>query len=324
MNILKKTYLSPSFLLLLLFFCPQPGWPELLDKVVAVVNDDIITKTELAAETQQLINTIIDSTPPEKVDDAIAQAHREILQRVIEERLIRQLAEKKKISISADEFNAAYQNLLDDNKMTKEQFVVELEKNGLTLAQHKEMFKSQMLQAKLVSFEIRSKIVVTEAMILDYYDREFAPETSQEAYSLMQIGVSWNQGEKSEALARAEKVRAMAMGKENFASLATEFSDLPSSEDGGDIGTFTEDEMSDKMREIILPLEQDEISEIIETDFGFQFFKVTEIKKDNVATKASYESVKEEIRQILYEQQFKKDYTDWMRQLKDDAYIEIL
>ncbi len=325
MNTLKKSpALALSIIVTCLTLCSQPVYSKLLDKVVAVVNDDIITKTELEAETDQFIQRIVQSTPPAQVAATIAKVRSEILQRVIEERLIRQLAQQKKISVSADEFNAAYQNLLNGNNMTVEQFAAELKKNGLTLQQHKEMFRNQMLQAKLVSFEIRSKIVVTEAMIIDYYDREFAPKTDGTAYSLLQIGITWNQGEKSEALIQAENVRKMAVNDEDFASLAKKFSDLPSSDDGGDIGTFTTDEMSDEMREVIAPLKKNEISEIIETEFGFQFFKVTAITENNVTTKTPYESVKEEIREILYERQFKNDYNNWIKQLRENAYIEVL
>lgn len=294
----------------------------LLDKVVAVVNDDIITMTELDFEAEQYVSKVKSSVPADELAEALQHMRSEVLDRLIEDKLIQQKAKSRKVSITADEFNAAYQNLLDSNGMTREQFVAQLEKNGLTADFHKKMFRNQMLQSKLISYEIRSKIVITEDMMQDYYDNEYIEAVADGGYYLLQMGFTWDDGNKSEALEQAERVRDLAASGKDFKELARKFSDLPSAPDGGDIGVFQADELPEVMREAIINLPENDISEIIETPSGFQFFKVLSSEKGGVISKVPYETVKEEIRETLYNQKFKDDYNQWINDLKTQAYIE--
>ena len=165
----------------------------LLDKVVAVVDSDIITMTELEKEAEQYYARVKDVTPADKMDEAMMQVRSEVLKGLIEKRLILLKAKARNIIISADEFNMAYEQMLKSNNLTKDQFIIQLEKSGMTEAFHKEMFKTQMIQAKLVNYDIRSKIVVTEDMILEYYDIEFVTRIDSDGFYLLQMGFSWQE-----------------------------------------------------------------------------------------------------------------------------------
>lgn len=319
------SHLRNLFLAALFFFlATSVVYGELVDKVVAVINDDIITLTDLKKETAPFENKVIEQAPADKVDEALKQMHNDILNQVIENRLIAQEAAKTGVSISDDEFEKAYKTLLDKNGVTAEEFAAELNQNGMTSSYHKKMFREQMLQSKVVSYEVRSKIVVTEDMIEDYYTTEYTEEITDDGYYLQQIGVAVKDGQQEQALEQIKRVRNLALSGTNFPELAKKFSDLPSSADGGDIGVFAADEMSDTMKAAITSAPPNGITEIIETADGYQFFKVSVQEKGNVLTKIPYDIVREDIRDKLYDQQFQQEYAKWMRELKKQAYIKIL
>jgi peptidyl-prolyl cis-trans isomerase SurA len=125
----------------------------------------------------------------------------------------------------------------------------------------------------------------------------------------------------AEARERAEKARALALTGQDFRALARQHSDLPSAEDGGDIGIFKKEELSPAMKASILSLKPGELSAVEKTPFGFQFFKLLSDRGD-VRLQAPYETVKEEVRQRLLEEALTAQFQRWVRELREQAYIK--
>ncbi|RZW20584.1 MAG: hypothetical protein EX260_06565 [Desulfobulbaceae bacterium] len=126
---------------------------------------------------------------------------------------------------------------------------------------------------------------------------------------------------KLSALQRAERVHKLAQSGSDFKELARKFSDLPSAAEGGDIGVFEEDEMASYMRGAVISLNPGQISAIIETPVGYQFFKLLSSKQGGIVTIAPYSEVKEEIREKLYDQELRKEFKEWIEQIRGEAYI---
>ena len=123
---------------------------------------------------------------------------------------------------------------------------------------------------------------------------------------------------------KAERIRSLAVTGEDFRELAKKYSDLPSAADGGDIGVLNKDDMSAEMIEIISKTKPGEISSIIETSSGFQFFKVLSSQEGQIITKVPYESVKNDIYDILYQQEIEQRYEEGLQEKKSQSYIKIL
>lgn len=305
---------------------------EVVDKVVAVVNDEVITLSELEEETSSVFRSITENNPGVPAVNALEQAREVALNGMIERRLIQQKAKKDNITVTAEDVEAAYENIRKGMSLTPADFRQKLEKSGLTDASYRTKLKSQILQSRLLSFDVRSKIVVTEEMILDYYDEHYTSRVDKGSYYLLQIGCSWNKSDDAEELAaekqatreRTERILDLANKGQDFRNLAEKFSELPSAVDGGDIGVFTLDEMAPAMREAIESLEPGEISKIIETPAGYQFFKLLSGEENELVVTAALETVKEEIREKIFEEKLKTAYAEWVRKLKEDAYIQIL
>ncbi len=326
--------------LFLIFICstflPQVSLAaHLVDRVVAVVNDDVITMSEVNEEGEGYFKKIKNQAPPSQVEDALSRAREEILGNLIDKKLIAQEAAKNGISVSPDELQAAMQRMLENNRITKETLLVQLEKTGMDFDSYLDNLRNQILQSKLVNYEIRSKIIITDNMILDYYDANYTKHISGGGYYIMQMGFVWGKSgqqgsapnqyaDKMGAKKRAERVHALVSNGQDFRILAQKFSDLPSASDGGDLGVFQEDEMAPYMRDAILKLEPGAISEIVETPSGYQFFKLLSSKDGQIVVQASFASVKEEIRNKLYDEQLKGQFSEWVKNIKKTAYIKRL
>lgn len=309
---------------------------ELVDKIVAVVNDEVITLSDVDAEGQEVFRKITATSPVGEVQEKLEMARAEILNTIIDKRLIAQKASALNITVSESEVEAAYNNVLQRNRISREQLLAKLESNGLSEAVYKTTLESQLLQNKLVGTDVHAKIVVTDDMIQKHYDENYTSNIEDGAYYLLQMGFAWQDSEatktspaiqsanKLEAKKRAERIHNLVMSGQNFETLASKYSDLPSKVDGGDIGTFQLDEMAEYMRDAVSSLKSGEVSEIIETPAGYQFFKLLSAGEDAVIRKAAYVSVKDEIKEKLYDEELQKAYGQWVKDLKEKAYIQKL
>jgi len=339
---IKKTFLthSPKLLSFILgtILCVsiQDTRAELIDRVVAEVNDEVITLSEVEEEGQAFFRKIAVEAPPQDRDEAMARARVDVLDGLIDKTLIRQEAEKQEISVTEEETDAAFQQILATANVSRDTFLERLYASGLDEVTYRSNLQSQILQNKLISREIRSKIIITEDKILDYYDAQYTRRVDEGSYYLLQIGVSWGETQVSQSSAgaiaeekinarkQAERVQKLARSGQDFRELARKFSDLPSAADGGDIGVFQEDDMASYMKNAVLSLKPGEISPIIETPVGYQFFKLLSTREGGIIIQAPYDTVKDEIREILFQEAMQSEFKDWIKGIKERAYIRKL
>lgn len=301
---------------------------ELVDRVVAVVNDDIITFSELEEEAAPTFEKIRAEAPPAHVDDAIQKARKEILRNMIDHKLLLQRAAKRKIEVSDADIDAAMQRIMEQNSLTEEQFRDQLATMGVSEEKYRASLRDQILRSRLLSYEIRSKVVITNEQVEAYYRDKYMQNNSPEGYHILQFGSGWEDtgrsASKEEAQKRAEQLREMVLAGENFNEIAKNYSDLPSGVDGGDIGTFKKNELADYMWQSIKDLHPGEVSPVVETPSGFQFFKLLSRSSDGVIAQAPLENVKDEIRATLYDQELKKKFEYWVKELRENSYVKEL
>lgn len=329
MNRFSIRTITPITLLVLFF--PLYIFAEVVDKVVVVVNDDVITLSELEEEAAGLYRSVAKENSDKPLVDALAEAREITLNRMIDQLLIAQRATQYNISVDETEIDAAYENMQSKMSLSSAEFRQKLEESGLSEELFRKQLRSQLLQDKLLSYDVRSKIVITEDMILDYYDENYTSRVDEGHFYLLQIGFTWDTeisdpgklaANKQDAMERATRVAKLISGGKDFRTLAEKFSDLPSANDGGDIGSFSLDDMAPPMRKAVAPLKPGEVSDIIETPAGYQIFKVLSNEKNAIVVTASYEAVKEEIKEKLYQIKLKDAYSDWVKKLKENAYIQ--
>jgi len=325
----RLTIILSSFLLFLL--CATLSFADdYVDRIVAVVNDDSIALSELEKAGRQYFENIRKKAPAGEVESALEKARGEILSSLINNLILRQKAAEFGITVEEAEIDNATNQVLSRNNATLEEFRRELASAGVSEEEYRENLRNQILQSKLIGYQVRSRIVITEEGMEKYYQEKYTQEEGENGYYLLLMGFNWkNPGtlkadSKEKTRRKAEEIRNRVLAGENFKELAKLYSNLPSAADGGDIGLIKKEEMAAYMKDAILSIHPGEISQIIETDNSFQFFKLLSVREGDVVIMAPYESVKDEIREILYRQEMEEQYGIWVENLRSQAYIKIL
>lgn len=323
------------YALMAAIMAPPSAYSELIDRVVAEVNDDVITLSELNEEGEVFIRKIITEVAPEEREMVLQRAYQDILDGLIDKMLITQEGASRGITVSEEEIDGTIDGIIRSSNISREAFLAELETKGIDEKIYRSNIESQILQNKIVTIDIRSKIVITEEMILDYYDTTYTNRVEEGGYYLLQIGIGWDEDEeetdpavvqqkKLEAQQRAERVHKLAVSGNDFKELARKFSNLPSAADGGDIGVFQEEDMASYMQKAVMSLDPGAVSSIIETPVGFQFFKLLSNREGGIVMQTPYDSVKEEIREELYNQAMQAAFVNWIDGIREKAYIKKL
>ncbi|BHH82145.1 peptidylprolyl isomerase [Desulforhopalus sp. 52FAK] len=323
-----------NYVAIFLFFFIQLAHPvmgEVVDKVVAVVNDDIITLSELEAETSSLYKALATDKSPQELIETMNEARDLALNKMIERTLMEQKANQFNVSVSEAEIDSAIERTRSKMSLSNAEFRQKLEESGLNEELYRVKLRDNILQSKILSVDVRSKIVITDEMIQEYYDQHYTSRVSDGDYYLLQIGFSWDNDSsksgattKDQSLKLAKRIHKLATDGQDFKTLATKFSDLPSASDGGDIGIFTLDEMASAMQNAVKDLQPGEISPIVELSSGYQFFKLLSSDDEAKVVTSSLESSKEEIQEKLYDIKMKEAYQVWVKELKQSAYIQKL
>jgi peptidyl-prolyl cis-trans isomerase SurA len=309
-----------------LLLLPGLAHAEIIDRVVAVVNDDLITLSELNSEGALHLEKVREQVPVEQRAEALAQVRKQVLTSMIDRLLIEQRAGKRGIHISNDEVDMQYYRILEQNNVDEEDFARKLKQAGLTPEIYKRNLKSQITRQRLLNREINSKIVISDAQIELYYLQEYGQESAEDGTHIMQIGCLFSKSTeadfKQDTKRRVKQLRGMVLAGENFKDIARSYSDLPSASDGGDIGVFLENELSKEMQHGLAGVRPGQISEIIETATGYQFLKILSTKSGNTITQAPLDLVRDDIIAILREKEKREKFDRWVIQLREHAYIK--
>lgn len=305
---------------------------NVIDSCVAVVNNDVITLSEVNEAGKPIFKRIAEQVSPGQLAEALKQARKTIINKLIDKKLLLQQAKMMQISVSDEEVDQALARLLERNNTSMDRFRQELTKMGMTEEQYRQNLREQALGSKLINYEVRSKIIIPEASILDYYDNHYTEQINSGGYYILQIGITLDgkgmpeDRELADQLARKKitKIRKLALKGQDFKQLAREYSDLPSASDGGDIGAFQKDEMAAYMKNAVTSLTPGEISPVVKSPNGFMLFKLLSSQEGEIITKIPYDQVKDEIQATLYKQEMAKRYETWLDDIHNQAYIKIL
>ncbi len=328
---LQMLKLFPRFFFIFIVLLATVAQADIVDRIVAVVNDDVITLTELEEQGKTYFQEIKEETPPESHELAMQRARMEVREGLIERLLVAQKAQSMNISVSSSEVDNTYDMMISKSGLSEETFLEKLAETGHSEKSYKANLANQILQSRLVTQDVRSRIVITEKMLQDHYNEKYMQDGMPSGYHLLQMGFSWlNTGEnlnsspklienKIEAEKRAQRVLELAKSGQDFKMVAKKFSELPTAAEGGDIGIFEVDDMANFMRKAIVGLKPGEISPIIETPSGYQFFKLLSLVDGNAN---SYETVKEDIREKLYDIKLNEEFDKWVKEMKENAVIK--
>jgi len=323
---MSKITLSALVLCLLTFSLNATA--EVADRIVAVVNDEVITLSELNEEGAPYFQELIKKAPADQLQGEMVKLRQEVLSHLIDLRLVEQEATKQDIKINDDEINQTIETMLSENHATKEDMHRDLASKGMNDETYKRQLKEQMLQSRLIGREIRSKVVITDERVNQYYKENYttAQAAKVSGFHLLQMGFLWGaeyqKKSPAEAKQAAEQAKSQLQAGKTFAEVAADLSDLPSKEDGGDIGVFQTEELAAQMKEAVLALKPGATSDILEMASGYQIIKLVSQQEGDQVSGPPLVEVKKEIEAKLYKEESEKHYKKWITDLRAKAFIK--
>ncbi|RQW78181.1 MAG: peptidylprolyl isomerase [Geobacter sp.] len=288
--------------------------------VVAKVNGTAITRLELQRATEILLaqNRAPQGLPPE----VRKQAENAALDQLIDAELIYQTAVKREIK-DLDKQAADKLALGKAQFATPAEYEAALKSNNITEKELVNIVRKDIVINTLLEQEIVSKITVSKADSRKFYDdnpdKFKMPENYHASHILLSVDPQAKPEEKQKAREKADAVRKKILAGEDFATLAKAESSCPSKEQGGDLGTFGKGEMVPEFEKATAALKPGQISEVVETQFGYHIIKLIE-KKD--AGLVKYDEAKEKIDNYLKQNQMQKAIMEYIAGLKTKAKIE--
>ena len=326
------TFLSLYFLWGIAFsigispFNGQAAEAVVVDRIVAVVNDDLITLFDLNKNFRPYeANIKALGYAPERERETLFKLRTDLLNQLIERTLSDQVVKKNNIEVSEQEIDSALERLKDARSLTDDDLRAGLARQGITLEEYRKNLKQQLLRNKLVNREIKSKIVITENDINGYYDthrEKFAGELKYHIWNIfIRTPKFGDDSTKRRALEKMEAVLTQLTQGRSFESFAVDDSNSPMAPKGADLGQFKLEELSTELQEAVRGMKAGDFSPILKTDMGYQIIFVQKIVE---AESKSLATVKTEIHEILYNEAVDNRFKKWLEDLRKRSHIKII
>lgn len=299
---------------------------EVVDRIVAIVNDDIITLSELNRSLQPYAERIRASGySPEKERKMLFSVREDILNQLIDKKLSDQEIKRCEIVISEEEIDSTIERIKEANFYTDEDLRKALADQGLTMEEYRQQLKEQLLRTKLVNYEIKSKIVITREDIKSYYENHKDEYKGEEKYHLwniiMRAPLLGDESQRTKIKTKMESILTKLKEGQPFESLANSYSESSSDVWGGDLGLFRPDELSPQIREALKMLKPGEFTSVISTDQGYQIFYISEIVRTPEKT---LDEVSSEIEEKLFFEKVNEKFDSWIADLRKRSHIKII
>jgi peptidyl-prolyl cis-trans isomerase SurA len=292
------------------------------NRVVAFVNDDVITLYELNSRIEELTGKRSDDLQASNKEDFF-KIREDILDIIIEERIVKSKIKELDLHTTTEEVDAYIEYIKQNNKLTQEELVEQLKHEGVSLEKFREKLKEDLERRNLVENEIRIKLIIAEEQIAAYYEankKNYEIPGSAHIASIFLVPVSQESGSGLDELKKKGEVLRERISKgEKFEELAKEFSNGPGAKDGGDLGNILLTDIDNKILDVINTLKDGEVSKPIDMGNRIQIVKL--IKKADTGY-TPLEKLRNEIHETLYNIEIEKRYQDYMDALKKESYIK--
>jgi parvulin-like peptidyl-prolyl isomerase len=313
-----------ALILIIVVLSAQPLFGEIVDRIVAVVNDEIITMWDLNMVFEPYRKNIEENYKEPERGKVLADARATLLRTLVDASLIEQEARKTGISVKDEEVMAAISSILKRKNISVEDFAGELANEGLSFESYKKDFKKKLLRTRLVTREIKSRIVVTDKEIGEYYRTHRQEYEGKEAVRIKQILLVFPKEADEETKEKLKKnmeiIYEQLKSGEPFDVLAANYSQEPAAVAGRDLGFIEKGMILPEVENAAFNLEIGEISGIIRSAIGFHIIKA--VDKRGAGLKP-FETVREEIQSKIEDQKADKKFSEWLESLRNKSYVEI-
>ncbi|WP_456405001.1 peptidylprolyl isomerase [Thiolapillus sp.] len=252
---------------------------DLMDRIVAIVNDDVVLHSELQQEADAIRSKLAQAGAPDLPESELEE---QALERLIVHKL--QMAEAKKLGVSVDDETLlkAMNNIAAQNGLTLEELAAALEEQGMSMDEYRQELRNEITLQRLRNREVISRIQITKAEVDNYLAHAEENPGGREAYRIRHILIPTPDGASSEDIAKARKQAEQIMQRlqkgEDFAALATRYSAGRQSLEGGDLGWLEAGQVPSLFLKELAEMERGDMRGPFHAASGFHIIKLEDYK----------------------------------------------
>ncbi len=297
-----------------------------IDRVVAVIDNEVITWRELQKEAQPFLAQLEGTTDPKVRAAKEHDIYKKVLDIQIGDRIVTRELEKnrERLGVTEQDVDRAIEEVQRMNNLTREQLEGALYAQGLSWAEYRKKLRDQIERARLIQFQVQGKVQVKDADAKRRCE-ERKSQSNQNlqvcaSHILVAVPAGASDAEVEKLHMRAAQLRAELQNGADFAAYALKYSDDKAAPDGK-LGCFGRGEMVEAFEKVAFSLKPGELSPVVRTDFGFHIIKVTDrqSKVENCDDPKTLATLKNE----LYQEELERQTNDWIAELRKKAFVEV-
>lgn len=301
------------------------GFPRTLDRVVATVDEEVLTQSELQEAVELFIHQVGQTQKRAPTEYEMKALERRVLEDMIDKKLLEEHARETGITASEEEVDRAVEDVLTRANLTQAQLEQALERDGIREDEYRDQIRNQIVKAKLIHQEIRRRIDIKEEDIEGYYLDHPEQFRTEEGVVLRHILLKLPEGagpaQEKEALEEAGRIRQEVLSGKKFEEAALIYSqDEASAAQGGWLGFFGKGALSPAMEEVVWKLQEGDVSEPVPSAQGVHLIQVVEKTSGEIRP---LDRVRETISDKLYEEAAERQFEQWRKELRKSAHIEV-
>lgn len=286
---------------------------DVVDRIVAVVNGEIITLFELNQRFRPFLEQFEGRELLEREKRQLLEAKQQLLDRMVEEVLLRQEAERLHMTVSDLEVQTQIRQLREELSMTEAQFLEQLRLQGLSKELYEQRVRDEIQRQRLIRFMVRRKVVVTSDEVRQYYE-SYQQDFLQEQRVHLALILFSSQDQAEDVLAR------LRGGQISFLEAARTYSLGPGAEQGGDVGKPALLDLAPEWRVALEGLAVGDVSEIFFVQGRPVVLKLLDKEAGEVLPLAE---VEDRIREKLMEPRLEERYVEYIEGLRNRALIDV-
>ena len=299
---------------------------ETVDRIVAVVNEDIITQYDVEQVLRPMIQNLRgQGLSAERERQAIARMRGDVLNNLIDGKITEQEVKRYKIAVTDEEVEAYIRQFKERRSLTDESLKAMLAQEGVTPEEYRKEIRLQLQRTRLVNREVRSKVVITQEDIKKYYEKNKQKYGGSTQYYLWKLFVKLPPGSGPSERTAARELLARASAElasgRAFEELARAHSRGEQGIEGADLGWFRIDELNPQLRQAVQNLKAGQSSATVESDFGYQIVYLQRIEQTAAKPLPQVEA---EIQDILFRETVDNRFASWITELRKRSHIKVV
>jgi peptidyl-prolyl cis-trans isomerase SurA len=314
---MKKAFLSLAALPLLTGLSPQAQGARVVERVIARINNDIVTQRQYDEERKNLRARLAQDYSGMELESQYREQSKNLLRDLIDQDLMVQKAKDLGINVETDVVKRLDDIRKQNNIANQDALQKMVEKQGLVWEDFQDQIRRQLQMREVIGREVGGRIIVSHEEARKYFDAHKDQFSSPEGVRLGEILISNDKHKPDEVEQRAKDALAELKSGQKFSVVAKKYSDSDSAQDGGDVGFFKAGTLAPELEAAVRKLDAGQTSDLIKTKFGYDIIKVLDRRHAGIP---SYEDVEQQVTNHLYDERIQTSLRKYLNTLRQESF----